>query len=48
MFIFPLLTKMCYKQNYYLNKILDDWHCNGFNSVDSYNNCIHVNNKNFA
>ena len=23
-----------------LNKISDDWHCNSFNSGDSYNSCI--------
>ena len=34
MFIFPLLTNM--------SKILDDWHCNSFNSVDSYDNCINA------
>ena len=30
---------MCVKNNC-LNKILNDWHCNSFNSDNSYNNCI--------
>ena len=27
-------------QNNWVNKIRDDWHCNSFNSVDSYNSCV--------
>ena len=32
-------------QNNRLNKIWDDWHCNTFNSVDSYNSCINYSCK---
>ena len=34
LYIFPLLANI-----HRLNKI-DDWHCNSFNDVDSYNSCI--------
>ena len=32
-------------QNNCVNKIRDDWHCNSFNSVDSYNSCINYSCK---
>ena len=42
-FIFPLLTDMCYKIIASIK--LDDWHCNSFHSADSYNNCINYSRK---
>ena len=32
-------------QNNCVNKILDDWHCNSFSSVDIYHNCINYSCK---
>ena len=40
-FVFPLLTEL---QNNCFHKI-DDWHCNSFHSVDSYNNYINYSCK---
>ena len=36
-------------KNNCLNKILDDWYCNSFNSVDNYNSCniYYANSKYF-